>query len=149
MIVIYEALNNPIAQISIVGNITAAFLLFIVAAVILMFTMKIKFHLKTDIVFILVGVILQTFGWMLMALSLSFDGLFKIHENLEMLQLMKENQYLQLIPSVFVLPGLVLVIGPMISILLSCSRLISYMIAIAFTFSIGWFVYWKLIESLN
>lgn len=149
MIVIYEALNNPIAQISIVGNITAAFLLFIVAAVILMFTMKIKFHLKTDIVFILVGVILQTFGWMLMALSLSFDGLFKIHENLEMLQLMKENQYLQLIPSVFVLPGLVLVIGPMINILLSCSRLISYMIAIAFTFSIGWFVYWKLIESLN
>jgi len=148
MIVIYEAINDPITQLSVVGNITAALLLFLVATVILIFTAKIKFHLKTDIVFIMVGTALQTFGWMIMAILLSLEGLFKIHENIEMVQWLKENQYLTIIPSIFVLPGLVLVIGPMISILLSCSRFVSYVITTAFVFSVGWFIFWKLVESL-
>lgn len=105
---------------------------------------NLKFSKQTDIFYMLVGVALEAFGWALHRFYWGLWRTYRLYGNEEMDQWFVSNGYLALIPITFILWGLVLITGPIISFVVRQGRWVCYGIAMAAVFSIYWFMYWQL-----
>jgi low temperature requirement protein LtrA len=97
----------------------------------------------------LVGIVLETLGW---AMHRAYWGIwrtYRLYGNESMDLWMTENGYLALVPVVFILGGMILIIGPIFSFVIKKSRAVCYGIATVLVFSILWFMYWQLGDAFD
>jgi len=103
---------------------------------------------QSDLFFMLTGIVVETFGWALHRLYWGTWRVYKLYENDQMDRWFVDNGYFALIPVTIVLCGLVLILGPLFSIITNSSGRWKNMTVAAFLIvGVSWFSYWQLGEG--
>jgi len=125
-----------------------SFLLVTIGSTILYYLYKKPF--KTDLKYIMIGMFFESFGWALDRIYSGFNKIYKVYGNDTMDVWYVTNTWISLGPLLIVVVGLVFILGPIASMFFSIrDRVKAYVIVIAFSAALYWFVYWSLNDALQ
>ncbi len=132
------------------SNFTVTAAMLILAAAVTYSLLFVRFTQQTDIRYMLIGVLMESLGWALHRFYWGLWRVYRLYGNEEVSQWFVSHGYLALIPAAMILAGLVMIIGPIISIFFkNAGRVQNYMIATALIASLYWFWWWKLGDAFE
>ena len=132
------------------SNYTVSMMMFALGSIVLYYLFKIKFSGKTDIKFMLSGIVLEAYGWCLHRFYWGQWREARLFKDEPLQQWFIDNAYLALVPSFMVIAGLILIVGPALSwAIRSSKRWTIYAATILLSFSIFWWHYWRLEEGFR
>ena len=100
--------------------------------------------------YMLFGFILEAYGWSIHRLYWGTWRVYKLYGNEKMDAWFVDHAYISLIPITITLIGMVMIIGPAMSLITgSGSRLKNLGLAAAMVLSISWLTYWKLGDAFE
>lgn len=131
------------------SNFTVTGLMLVVAAAVIYALLNTKFSGNTDIRFMLMGVLLESLGWAVHRFYWGLWRVYRLYGDDAMSTWFVNHAYLALIPATMIMVGLILIIGPIISLFFNSSRMQSYTIATVLVASMYWFWWWKLGDAFD
>lgn len=136
---------NQTDQLLAASNFTAFIILSALGIIILSTIRKLKLTGKTDLFWILLGVMLEAFGWSLHRLYYGVLNTYKLYEDMQAYNFIHDHRYISLIPMLLVYAGLILILSTVVSVAThSTSRIKNTMVAAAIVISLSWLSYWQL-----
>jgi len=157
--VIYTLHNWLVTHIDLLiatSNFTTAIGMLLLMGAIIFTMIHMKLSKSTDLFWILIGVVVETFGWFLHRLFYGTRRILQLQEDYAFNSYVGEYTYITLIPIGIILLGLVLILSPLFSIFtcpkqgcpkdntgVSC-RWCNIAITSIMFFAISWFIWWHL-----
>ena len=147
---IYQWLLLNVDHIVAASNYTISAFMFGLGSLVLYYIFRAKFSGQTDILYMMWGIVFEAYGWCIHRFYWGQWRTARLYKDEEAQQWFVDHAYLALIPSVMVIIGLVLIIGPAISwVIQTKKRWTVYAVTFGFAVSIWWFAYWALEEGFR
>ena len=141
-------LQANVDQLLAASNFTVATYMIVLGTTIIYFLINVKLTGKTDLFYMLIGVVLESYGWAVHRIYWGLRRVSSLYDNDHMLKWFLDHAYIGLIPALMIIIGLVLILGPMLSFAIGTNnRKKFYFITLIFIMSTWWFTYWKMEEG--